>query len=331
MGKPWNGVLRASLVVVLATRQLSATPSDQLDDAPTKAAAESIARGKKEYAAGHHQQAYSAFRSAWEAHKSAKLACLLGQVELDLEKYRDAAEHLTTCSARYPLPEQGLKELQRAKSHVATLELTAPVGASVQVDGISVGSAPLAQPLFLEPGDHEVLVQLDGYESRSERFTAVAGDSLVKRIDFKPKASEPPPVSTLAKPPADSPEETGTSMKTIALIGGGVATVGFVIAGAVLRVNADSAKDERERLKGQVDDCSNSTSTLCSDILRAHNDYVDSGNMSNIMFGIGAGFAVLTVGAYFLWPDSQPTDTHGGARWVGVAIGPRGLTASGTF
>ena len=132
-----TGGLGAIALATALSAPAQAAPPD--DEAPSKAVAESIARGKKEYAAGHHQQAYSAFRSAWETHKSPKLACLLGQVELDLEKYRDAADHLTICSARYPLPEQGLKELQRAKSHVATLELTAPVGASVQVDGISVG------------------------------------------------------------------------------------------------------------------------------------------------------------------------------------------------
>ncbi|MGE0325380.1 MAG: PEGA domain-containing protein [Polyangiaceae bacterium] len=326
-----RGGAAATVLAAVLSSPSPATAAPPEGAPPSDVVAELIARGKSEYAAGHQQQAYDALRAAWAVYKSPKLACVLGQVELELEKYRDAADHLTTCSARYPLPEQGQKDLKRAKSHVATLDLTAPTEATIQVDGVSVGTAPVGT-LFLEPGDHELLVQLDGYESRTERFTVVAGDSLVKRIDFKPKASEPSPapVSTPATPSADSPKESGSSMKTVALIGGGVATVGFVIAGAVFRVNAYSAKDERERLKGQVDDCSNSMSTGCSDILLAHNDYVDSGNMSNLMFGIGAGFAVLTVGAYFLWPDSKPTKAQR-QPWVGVAIGPRGLSARGTF
>src|SRR5271168_2244413 len=54
------------------------------------------------FAKGDKQGAYNAYRAAWALQKSYDIAGNLGNVELKLGKYRDAAEHLAFSLENFP-------------------------------------------------------------------------------------------------------------------------------------------------------------------------------------------------------------------------------------
>src|SRR5262249_49367711 len=112
----------------------------------------------------------------------------LGDCELRLGLYRDAAEHL----ARYvreiekdktSTPQERKEGLARyaearAKGGEVNLEVDVP-GAEVYVDGKLAAPVPLEGPVFLEPGSHT-------FEARAEGLPSARAT-----IEAKPGAGEP--------------------------------------------------------------------------------------------------------------------------------------------
>jgi hypothetical protein len=79
---------------------------------------------------------------------------------------------------------RGRDELDDLLRLVARVEVTTrPDGARVQVDGRSIGSTPLTEPLILGPGDHTVQARLDGHEPAERKIRVAAGDTL--RVEFE--------------------------------------------------------------------------------------------------------------------------------------------------
>src|SRR5262245_9046475 len=59
-------------------------------------------KAMKEYEQGKTREAYEDYRAAWEAQKSYDIAGNLANVEVELARYRDAAEHATYALANFP-------------------------------------------------------------------------------------------------------------------------------------------------------------------------------------------------------------------------------------
>jgi hypothetical protein len=78
-----------------------------------------------------------------------------------------------------------------ATLHVEVL----PRGATLLVDGLRSGTTPAT--LSLPPGQHDVVVEMNGYESRSEAVTLAAGSEVTIRGELVPLAASPPPSVTL--------------------------------------------------------------------------------------------------------------------------------------
>src|SRR5882672_181123 len=83
--------------------------------------------GTSAFEAERYSEAYGALRSAWDLSPSYRHAAGLGQVELHLAQYRDAAEHLAYCLRNFPetgdkVARQHVEEgLEQAREHVASL------------------------------------------------------------------------------------------------------------------------------------------------------------------------------------------------------------------
>lgn len=305
-------------------------------DQEEETAQQLLKQGRKDYARGRTQKAYEAFRAAWDLRKTEGIGCNLGQAELALKKHRDAAEHLQWCLAQLPDPKpaQGLKDLAEAKSHVVTLQLeTTPAGATVQIDGVPLGTTPLAQPLFLEVGTHKLELFREGHQPVVEQLEGAAGSLIIKRAQLRPlparTAPIQPPAPTPAKPeaPGPQPEPEPSNTKLIVVIGGAALTLGAVVAGAVYRFDARSEAETRDRLQADVGDCFNSTSAGCQRLAQAQDDYASLSNTSTAFFGVGGGLALLTLGAYLFWPAPEPAQ-H--AR-IGVGFTANRLLIQGEF
>ncbi|WP_437853196.1 PEGA domain-containing protein [Sorangium sp. So ce363] len=95
---------------------------------------------------------------------------------------------------------------------------TEPEGAEVTVDGAVLGWTPLALPVFLEPGQHVIGAQLNGYMAARETIMATAGHTLRVTLQLAPvrvvmpvsvsgPGTEGPPAASAA-PPAKLQETT---------------------------------------------------------------------------------------------------------------------------
>ena len=87
----------------------------------------------------------------------------LGQTELSLGKYRDAAEHVTFAIENLPASKAEemlplLKEdLAEAKAHITTLRITVDQpDADVALDGRILAKSSLDTDLFVDPGKHTI-------------------------------------------------------------------------------------------------------------------------------------------------------------------------------
>lgn len=148
-----------------------------------------VRRAKRARDAGRWTEAHAAYKAAFEAadpassteRERAELAGELGLCEIELRKYRDAAEHLAwSLEQRDALPLQLQLRFEagqrKAAPHVGTLYLSVePPDAEVLIDGKAISAPARTYRLFLEPGEHMVRARSGGYEEAFQSFDAQAG------------------------------------------------------------------------------------------------------------------------------------------------------------
>ena len=255
------------------------------------------ATGDAALAAGQLERARKAYSAALAERPTFDIAGNLGAICLALGKRRQAAENLALALAHFPA--DGSDELRRglesrfaeAAAHVATIHVSAePAGAEVLVDGSSVGLAPLALPLFLEPGDHAV--ELVAGTSRTARpVSAVAGEEQRIRVVLEPVAADPPPSGIVDSGPDPFIIAAGLGLTVAA----GAVGAAFAVAAA----NEDSAAAEQGAALDHLrlpDPCGSYPGT-CDDI-RAKQDSRDS---FTVVAGVGLGVAGAALAATVLY------------------------------
>lgn len=188
-------------------------------------------------------------RSAWELEKTYDVAANLGDLELKNGKPRAAAKHLSySLRALPPTASAADQKRIRARFEEARKQVTAisvrvqPEGASVLVDGEVAGTAPLADDVFVDPGEHTITAQREGYEAVTQIVRADKGDALEVKLELRPKAAPSAPRPTMLAPaPASSaafstaafnavkiPERDGPRMSVIAA-GGAIVILGTAL------------------------------------------------------------------------------------------------------
>ena len=320
---------------------------------PSEPAADSVARaeqlfheGTKAFEAAQYADAYKALKSAWELAPSYRTAAGLGQVELQIEQFRDAAFHLAYCLRHYPPDgdadvrshvEEGLEQ---ARTHVAALRVRVGVeGADVSVDGVSVGKSPLDGLVFVEPGSHTVAASHIGYRSSEEvvetpvRATrdvalTLASDensSLPRTFD----AGLAAPASPAEERPA--PASSGLSATSWVLIVGGSLTAAALATTIVFDVKGASAEDDLKAAQAGLpkNACGGSASdpATCD---RVH-DLADTRNTDNQIAILGAivtgALAAATVGtAVYVNAREHAHRAAATKPYVRVSASPRGGT-----
>src|SRR5690606_25548022 len=158
-----RGPMRRSIGLLCLLCLLSASTTAWAEPLPEEAHGR-FKEGLAAIQAKDWHQALESLSALWQEKRSYDVALLLGQVELNLERYRDAAEHLDfgvrNAAAREapatPARATQLREL--AKEHIGTLEIGANVDAEVRVDGTRVGETPLGSSVFVDPGVRTIQV-----------------------------------------------------------------------------------------------------------------------------------------------------------------------------
>ncbi|WP_437765215.1 hypothetical protein WMF27_31150 [Sorangium sp. So ce281] len=295
--------------------------------------------------AGRWTQAHAAYNAALDAtdpasnteKERAEIAGELGLCELELRKYRDAAEHLAwSLEQRNVLP----LELQlrfeagqrKAAPHVATLYLSVdPPDAEVLIDGKPISAPARTYRLFLDPGQHMVRARLAGHEEAFASFDAQAGKSTTLSLQV-PRAAAPgaPSKETSMRSSAlpvqaSSSVEPSSTASKLRIAGAVVAGATMAAGGGLLIWSAyteDELHDRATALRGADGDASRcarpNAPRACSELrdLQGKRDLLKKAGW--VTLASGGAIGVLTLASLLVGQASPPSD---GVRVVPTVSG----------
>jgi len=292
--------------------------------APSGDAGKYFRAGKAAFEQGDLQTSRDAYLAAWKLSATYDVAANLGQVEVELGLFRDAAEHLTFALANLPpsvsdqTREQVDQLCERARTEVAAVHVTVePDGAELMVDGTVVGTTPLVHPVFVNQGSHLFEARWPGGVTERVQVTVEKGSdhAVVLGTDAEPGAGTSAE-SAGAQPRSRGPELGWVPVavgSTLALIGLG-AGVGFTLA-------ADDKRTERnDRLAelGGSSPCGTGTVFVseCERLDRLDEDVTTYSDVAVAGYMLGGIAAAATV-TYVLWPRDE-----GGEQPSAIRVAP---------
>lgn len=293
-----------SLAALWYTPPVSAEPMTESERA--ELTEQLLQQGKQAFESKRYQEAYDYLGRAFRLHQSYRTACALGQIELELEKHRDAAEHLQVCILRYPAedPQQArervLDGLREARRHVAVFEPSVNVtGATLLINGVEVGTAPFESDLFVEPGLRRITVRKPGYKDVSAELFFPAGGT----VEWHGEIAQERPQTT--PPPAAAHNSVylgiGTALTAITLASGGALAI-------VAHAESQRAANRLEAAY-RAGDCSvNSLQDVCVDARRRLDEAAMTSNWAVGALWAGAGVGVATVVVHLLANGGQSVD-----------------------
>ncbi len=241
-----------ALFVVLRAAPARAQP----DDPKTKEEAKKLLAGgdaflkrgdyftnknKPDQAKEQYARALAAYQKAYDLVANAQIYFAIAGAEEKLGRYLDAATHYKKLLAEVTdlkpeLAAAAAQKLEATKLHLGQLTLTiVPDGAAITVNGNEVGTAPLAEPLLLDPGEYTMAFTADGFTPMEQKVNIEAGSESERKFELEhvPVVVEPP----RPPPPPPAPPPLPMVSKTPLYIGAG-ATGAFVAAATVTGILA---------------------------------------------------------------------------------------------
>jgi hypothetical protein len=338
----------AALLIVAATgtSSVQAQPAPAAPDGAAMTPDEVLYREGNAFAAREQWvEAEAKFRAAWKLNPTYDITANLGQTELRLQKYRDAAEHLEFAVRTWGVTgnrvpkEHAKKRLDEVRKLVTTLRVKVSVtGATVIVDGKNVGTSPIEHDLFLDPGTRTIEARLSGHDSAKKVVEAKKGDSI--QVELSPaltRATAAPSThgTLVTPPPAVVPGGAEGPSKAV-LIGGAVTTGVAAVAGVVFVLIANSkgsdAEAQRDALvrESGAGACSHaSVPAACAEVDDA---FAANRYFTNGAFWSFAGAGASGIGTLIYGLVTRPSKSEERAR-VTALVGPSnvGLSVRGAF
>ncbi len=312
------------LVVGPAFAQTPASaPSPAAEQAVSKRADALHVRGLKLMAQGQAEPARALLLEAYGLKQAYDIAGNLGAIELEMKKYRAAAEHLAQSLRNYPTTGNAgartdtERRLEQARAEVATVRVTVNVkGATVTVDDAPIGEAPLPHELYVAPGRRLFKASHAGYApvqvsralAKGERTEVVL--ELTATAVSQPSRGQPPPVWP-------------------ALLGGGVSVasllVGIVFGAGLGPSQEDDADALRAELRATGGGCPGAP--RCADVATAYADAQLSHNLSTglVVGGAALGVATLVYAVVLAVSGSDPASTTSATLMAGPTPASIGL------
>jgi hypothetical protein len=324
--------------LALATPAAAGGPAPKASDEET----ELVRRGTEAFVHQDYDAARAAFARAYELQPKPKTLLQLGLAELHSDHPVEAAGHLREYLTHTEEPADKLdavrtKWLARAEARTARLEITAPAGAEVAIDGAVQGQAPLSS-IVVREGEHDVTAR---HQALAEtRHIRARGGELVD-VHFQlasdpAPAAAPSPVSTASGSPVtfEPPPKGSLDAKWIAVLAtgsGAVVAAGIGIGFAL--ASQQSAKDVRGTRDlldmapnpwsgSECQSPSPSAAALCSRLDSQTSTQSRQATISNWAYGIAGALGVASVVSFLFWPSSsvrlEPTV---GGRSAGLSAG----------
>ena len=278
-----------------------------------------IAYQKSKYA-----EARASLLAAWSLKKHWQIAGSLGDCEVQLGLFRDAAEHLAyfiRLSPSKPPSPESKRLYENATSKIGTLVIAADApGADIVVDGKFVGKAPLEDPVFVTPGHHMIEARL-GAKRATDEADARAGSSRklsLTLMDGLPRGgafSERPNRSLVI----------GGAIVSAAALGSGIAFL------AVSGGKASEADLTLAQLKSSSITCSVPPQAgPCEQLLSLRRGQGTFHNVG-IPMVVSGGIAAIATAVYASWPRSASEPKTGLRVLPAIAPSSAGVWLTGSF
>jgi tetratricopeptide (TPR) repeat protein len=296
----WSISERAALCLVCivggALLSMNAAAADAATDARARRAARSkLVEGVTLLRQGDYAAALSRFEEAQALVPSPKIEYDLGLAYLGLGRSADALESFDRFLAEAPDAPADKRAKARhhteaLRGHLARVNVAADAsGVDVIVDGQSRGTTPLARPLYLEPGHHELAFVRPGSGGTDLRQIEASPGQQIE-VALRAPALEPAPPPTLVRappvnlapppPPRDRRRAwaIGTSAAGVALLAAGL-TFGLLAKHESDSLGAESRDHSHPPFDPSQESRGNTYQTL---------EYV----------GLAAGAAAIAAGSY---------------------------------
>lgn len=295
-------------------------------DTTSKEAKAQFEQGLELFSDGQHEQAAIAFERAYDLKPSYKILYNVGQVQNELRHYAAALEAYTLYLAEGGDKIDSLRrkevqdEVKRLNALVGMINVQTKVkGAVVFVDGRRQGETPLSGKIFVDLGEHEVLVKEDGEQIHKEIVKVAGGQSVTVEFTIKSKAEPVEPVDETA-PPKDDEEAPRRVWTWVALGIGAAAAVGAGVTGGMSYSLVNDIKDDCDG-----NDCPSGR----------EDDAGKAENLGNVSTALTVAAAVgITAGVllFFLEPGDDKEESKASVAIVPTAAPDNvGLSLTGRF
>jgi hypothetical protein len=215
--------LAVALLVALAPASfpLPAAAQSGAEDPVTAMARARFKEGVEFYDKGQFEQARAAFLQAYALKKHPAVllnlawSCLKSGHALDAERYfkqfltegKDATDKQRA---------DATDGSNQARNKIGRIDVVAPQGTEITIDGDRVGAAPLGDPVAVEPGAHTVTFKGPDTATETQSVSVLGGEKAIVRFgrksasDAAPAGGAPAPAPSAppATPPAAAPTET---------------------------------------------------------------------------------------------------------------------------
>jgi len=192
----------AALLLAVSALMGGSTARAEEKDAVTEMARRRFQEGVKFFDQKRYEEARGAFLQAYALKRHPALLLNLAQSEIRSGHPAEAARHFAGFLRESANPSalersEAEKGLREARSKLARIQISAPSGAEVFVNGESVGQAPIADPVDVAPGTHNIEARL-GTKTASTSVSVVVSRLAAATVSFE---SAPPPPPPVAEPP----------------------------------------------------------------------------------------------------------------------------------
>jgi hypothetical protein len=327
------------------------------DAAQIRAARVKFQEGVRAYDKKDYERARNAFLEAYRLHAHPAIflniaqSCLRTGRTLEAARYYRRFLHEDTPSlASTTTAQQGLNE---AEESLGRLEIRGSAGLDTYVDGESMGTTPLSDPIDVAPGPHQVRIG-----TADQRVVAVAGQATVVNVvppTERAARDQAAPAAVTASTATNKPGPFHPPAHMLPVyIAGGVAVAGFataIIAAVGHGKASDSATSATALINahgGNGTTCSSTDAATvakfgqaCSALSTDNSQASTDGTVRDIGLIVGAVALVGGIVYYFVAPKSDssapaaasPPTTGGLHLDVTPIVGQttQGLSLSGTF
>jgi hypothetical protein len=307
----------------------------QEDETSDDVAARHFHRGVELFRAEDYAGALAEFEASFSAHPVPALRYNIGVCRYELGRIAEARTELgiylfeTDPTAVSPDRRLEVEEiLADIDPRLALLHLrTDHPGAELSLDGAPAGVSPLPAPVPMLPGDHEVVVVVEGERVFEERFRTEAGERRVVVLSVRESVIETVEVPVVEVPVVEAPvveapvveapppEEEGLSPVWFWAAAG--ATAGLAVAGTVTGILVEIGEDDFDDAVARC--TSGCDPEACVDGEALGLDVLDLGTATTVLFAV-AGAAAAAAIALALFTDFD--GAAGSETPVVLGIGP---------